>query len=85
MLIRARIKNLSYSKQIQQLLEQKNYSKKKSLSKNIFDFLTKWHFEKSINRMNEGYMEIKLWKLSACIKQKFYCFEDFTEPLAFFV
>ena len=30
-------------------------------------------------------MEIKLWKLSACIKRKFYCFEDFTEPLAFFV
>ena len=30
-------------------------------------------------------MEIKLWKLSACIKRKFYCFEDFTKPLAFFV
>ena len=27
----------------------------------------------------------KLWKLIACIKQKFYCFEDFTELLAFFV
>ena len=24
-------------------------------------------------------MEIKLWKLKACIKRKF-CFEDFTEP-----
>ena len=24
-----------------------------------------------------------IWKLSACIKQKFYCLEDFTEPLAF--
>ena len=30
-------------------------------------------------------MEIKLWKLSTCIKQKFYCFEDFIKPLAFFV
>ena len=29
-------------------------------------------------------MEIKLWKLSACIKQKFYFFEDLTELLAFF-
>ena len=30
-------------------------------------------------------MEIKLWKLSSCyIKQKFYCFEDFTKPMAFF-
>ena len=26
-------------------------------------------------------MKIKLWKLSECIKRKFYCFEDFTEPL----
>ena len=30
-------------------------------------------------------MEIKLWKLSPCLKWKFYCFEDFTKPLAFFV
>ena len=30
-------------------------------------------------------MEIKLQKLSACIKQEFYCFDDFTELLAFFV
>ena len=29
-------------------------------------------------------MEIKLWKLSECVKWKFYCFEDFTELLAFF-
>ena len=36
--------------------------------------------------MNGGYKVI--WKLSygkksTCIKQKFYCFEDFTQPLAF--
>ena len=30
-------------------------------------------------------MEIMLWKPSACIKRKFYCYEDFTEPLAFFL
>ena len=30
-------------------------------------------------------MKIKLWKLSACIKCNFSCFENFTEPLAFFV
>ena len=29
-------------------------------------------------------MEIKLWTLKAHIKQKCYCFEDFTEPMAFF-
>ena len=29
-------------------------------------------------------MEIKLWKLSACIKEIFYCFQDSTEPQAFF-
>ena len=29
-------------------------------------------------------MEIKLWVLSASIKQKCYCFEDFTKLLAFF-
>ena len=29
-------------------------------------------------------MEIKVWKLSACIKEKFYCFEDFTELQALF-
>ena len=29
-------------------------------------------------------MEIKLWKLSAYIKGKFNCFEDFAEPLSFF-
>ena len=31
-------------------------------------------------------MEIKLWKLSECIKRKFYCFEDFTElPVNFHI
>ena len=25
-----------------------------------------------------------MWKLSACVKQKFYSLEDFTKPLAFF-
>ena len=34
------IKYLSYFKQISQLLEQKNYSKEKSTSKNIFFFET---------------------------------------------
>ena len=29
-------------------------------------------------------MEIKLWKLSACINWKFFCFKDFTKLLAFF-
>ena len=38
MLIHAWIKNLSYSKQIQYLLEQKNYSKEKYTSKNFFMF-----------------------------------------------
>ena len=34
--------------------------------------------------MNGAYT-IKLWKLSACIKRKlFYCFEDFSQPPAFF-
>ena len=40
---------------IQWLLEQKNSSKEKSTSKNIFHFFTKWHFEKFINRINVGY------------------------------
>ena len=39
-------------------------------------FFTKWYFEEFINRMNQGYKTI--WKL-----QKF-CFEDFTQLLAFF-
>ena len=29
-------------------------------------------------------MEIKLWKLTAYIKRKLYCFEDFIKPLAIF-
>ena len=49
-------------------------------------FFTKWHFEKFINEWKlRNYMEIMLWKPSACIKRKFYCYEDFTEPLAFFL
>ena len=37
-------------------------TKELSTSKNIFQFFTKWHFEKFINRMNGGYRMI--WKLS---------------------
>ena len=57
MFIHAQIKNLSYLKQIQQLLEQKNYSKEKSMSKKYFSCFCK----KFINRMNGGYEMI--WKL----------------------
>ena len=60
---------------------------KELLQKNLcqkISFITKWHFQKFINRIN-GVYKIKLWKLSACIKQKwFYYFEDFSQPLAFF-
>ena len=66
---------------ISHLKEQKNYSKEKSISKNTFEFFTKWHFEKFINIINGGYEMI--WKLSACIKHKF-CFEDSIKLLAFF-
>ena len=52
------------------LLQRKIYVKK-------CHFFTKWYFEEFINRMNQGYKTI--WKL-----QKFYCFEDFTQLLAFF-
>ena len=86
MLIYAWIKNLSYSKQIQELLEQNNYSKEKFMSKNVIFY--KMAFGKFINRMNGGYemiMEIKLWKSNASIKQKFYCFEDFTNYWPFSV
>ena len=83
MLTQAWIKNLSYWKQIQQLLEQKNYCNEKSTSKN------EWHFEnfenfinRMPNRMNGGYE--MTWKLSAFIKRKFYCFEDFIKPLVFY-
>ena len=61
MLIHAWGKNLSYSKQIQQLLEQENYSKEKSTSENVI-FFYKMAFEKFINRMSRGYEMI--WKLS---------------------
>ena len=67
---------------ISHLKEQKNYSKEKSTSKNIYECFIKWHFEKFINIINGGYEMI--WKLSACIKHKF-CFEDSTKLLAFFV
>ena len=63
-------------------------TKELSMSKNIFQFFYKMAFPK-VYKQNEwrlqNDMEIKLWKLSACIKQKFYCFEDFIKPLAFFV
>ena len=64
MLTHARIKNISYSKQIQYLLEQKD-CKEKSTSKNVI-FFTEWHFEQFVNRMNESY-EVIL-KLSYGIK-----------------
>ena len=51
-------KNLSCSKQIQELLEQNNYSKQKSTSKNIFHAFKKWHFLKFTNRMNGAYERI---------------------------
>ena len=62
MFIQAWIKYLSYSKQIQWLVEQRNYSRERSTSKNIFHFFKKWQFEKFINRMNGGYQ--MMWKLS---------------------
>ena len=62
LLLHAWTKNISCSKQIQWLLEQKNYSKEKSTSKKNFSFFTKWHFEKFINIMTGCYERI--WKLS---------------------
>ena len=59
---------------------------KEILQRNLYvknrHFFTKWHFEKFIKRINGGYEMI--WKFSAYIKRKFYCFEDFSKPLAFF-
>ena len=62
MLIHVWIKNLKCSKQIQYLLEQKNCSKEKSMSKNIFHVFTKRHFEKFKNKKwtLQNDMEIKL-------------------------
>ena len=43
-------------------MEQKDHSKEKSTSENIFHFFTKSHFEKFISRINGGCEMI--WKLS---------------------
>ena len=63
--------------QIQQLLEKEPLQRK--------NFFNKMSFEKFIEWRLRNDMEIKLWKLSACTKRKFYCFEEFTEVLVFFV